>query len=151
MKRNFILTGIALCAVLCFTSCDENDKKPSKNNISGTWDIVDAVGVEWQENAGNTGAGTVIDTNDPDVDMIGETFMIEGSVITAFGDPYPFEYSDGVIVIDFGGDSESFNVEFDGSNTMIWTQDEPSAHSDYEENNPEQFLYYQKTFTLERQ
>jgi hypothetical protein len=151
MKRNFILTGIALCAVSCFTGCDDNDKKPSKNNIAGTWAIVDAVGVEWQENPGNTGAGTITNINDPDEDMIGETFVIEGSEITVFGDTYTFEYSDGVIVIDLGGEGESFNVEFDGSDTMIWTQDEPSAHSDYEENNPDQFLYYQKTFTLERQ
>jgi len=78
--------------------------------------------------------------------------VIIGTEITLFGDSYPCGFSDGVLTIDFGaGYPEIFNVEFDGSNTMIWTQDEPDAHIDYEENNPGQFLNYQKTFTLERQ
>lgn len=150
MKRNFIQLALTLGLVL-FIGCSDDEKKKS-NSIEGTWEIVDAVGVEWEEDAGNTGAGTVINTNDPDVDMIGETFVIAGSEITLFGDSYPFVYSDGVLTIDLGsGDTESFNVEFDGSETMLWSQDEPNAHSDYEENNPDQFLYYQKFFTLERQ
>ena len=149
MKKYTILLALVFGAVLFFASCSDDEKKPK--SISGTWEVADAVGVEWQENAGNTGAGTIINTNDPDIDMIGEVFEIDGSEITFFGDSYDFEYSDGVITIDFGGgDTESFNVEFDDSD-MIWTQDEPNAHSDYEENNPGQFLYYQKTFRLERQ
>lgn len=149
MKRKFFLSVITLTTTLFFTGCSDDEKK--SKSISGAWEVTEAVGVEWQENAGNTGAGTIINTNDPDEDMIGETFVIEGSEITFFGDTYGFEYSGGVITIDLGGgDMESFYVDFDGS-SMIWTQDEPSAHSDYEENNPGQFLYYQKTFTLERQ
>ena len=150
MKKKFILSVIALAVIAFFAGCSDDEKTP--NSIEGTWDVTDAIGVEWQENAGNTGAGTIINTNDPDVDMIGETIVIEGTEITLFGDSYPCGFSDGVLTIDFGaGYPETFNVEFDGSNTMVWTQDEPDAHIDYEENNPGQFLYYQKTFTLERQ
>jgi hypothetical protein len=147
MKTKFLVSMIVTACA--FAGCSDDDKK--NTGIQGEWDVIAAVGVEWQENAGNTGAGTVIDTNDPDVDMIGEMFTIEGDEITLFGDSFPFEYSDGVLTIDFGGgDTESFNVELSGTKTMYWTQDDPDEHSDYEENNPGQFLFYQKTFTLER-
>jgi hypothetical protein len=148
MRRNTL--SITLTAAMFLIGC--NDDEPKENSISGTWVVADAVGVEWQENAGNTGAGTIINTNDPDEDMINQTFLIEGTEITMFGDSYDFEYANGVITIDFGGgDTEAFNVEFDDSDTMLWTQDAPNAHSDYEEKNPGQFLFYQKSFTLERQ
>ena len=151
MKRKFILSGIALGVILFFTGCSDDEKKA--NSITGTWDVTDAAGVEWQENPGNTGAGTVINTNDPDPEFIGETFTIIGNEITigTFG-TFGYELSNGVITVNLGGgETEVWNVEFDGSDIMYWTQDEPTAHADYEENNPGQFLYYQKSFTLEKQ
>ena len=150
MKRNLTLSVLAFGAILFLTGCSDDDKKA--DSILGTWVVTEAVGVEWKENAGNTGAGTIINTNDPDEDMIDQTFVIEGSEISMFGDTYNFEFSNGLLTIDFGGgDTESFQVDFDGPDTMLWTQDAPTAHSDYEEKSPGQFLYYQKSFTLERQ
>lgn len=150
MKR-FILSMTTLGAIVFFTGCDDDDKK-KKNNIIGTWEITDATGIEWEEDEGLTGAGTIINTNDPDLDMIGEIFIVSSSTVEIFGDAYDYEFSDGKIMIDFGGDTETFNVEFDGANTMNWTQDEPTEHSDYEFNEGgENYRYYQKSFTLTKQ
>lgn len=151
MKKIFALLAIALGMVLFFTGCGEDDKKP-KSDISGTWDIVAAVGVEWEEDESENGDGTIINTNDPDEDMIGQTIKIEGAEITIFGDPYPFTYSDGVLTIDVGsGNPESFNVVITGSKTMEWSQDEPTKHVEYEYNpGGDNYLFYQKTWTLER-
>lgn len=142
--------AVAILMVL-FIGCSDDDKKQGKS-ISGTWEVVEAAGVEWEENAGNTGAGTIINTNDPDTDLVGQEFIIEGNEITFFGDSYAMEYSNGVLTVDLGdGNTESFNVEFSGSKTMLWTQDPPTAHADYEYNEGgDNYLYYQKSLILEK-
>jgi hypothetical protein len=153
MKKNIILSMITLGAILLFTGCSDDDKKKS-NSAVGEWLVTDAVGVEWQENPGNTGAGTITNTNDPDPEFIGETFTLTADKITlaTFG-TFDYELSGGVISVSIGGgDTEKWNVEFDGSNTMLWTQDEPNEHSDYEYNDQgDNYLFYQKSFTLEKQ
>lgn len=145
MKRKFILSGIALGVILFFTGCSDDEKKA--NSAVGTWLVTDAAGVEWEEGTG------VINTNDPDPEFIDETFTLTADEITigTFG-TFSYELADGVITVNIGGgETEVWNVEFDGSDIMYWTQDEPTTHADYEENNPGQFLYYQKSFTLEKQ
>lgn len=128
-----------------FAECSDDDKK-KPNRVNGSWLVTDAAGVEWEEGTG------IINTNDPDEEFIDATFTITATEITlgTMG-TFDYEFSNDVFSISIGGDTEVFNVEFDGSGTMYWTQDEPDEHSDYEENNPGQFLYYQKSFTLEKQ
>jgi hypothetical protein len=147
MKKYSILVAITLGSFLFFTGCSDDDEKKKENSAVGTWLVTDAAGVEWEEGTG------VINTNDPDPEFIGETFILTADEITlaTFG-TFDYELADGVITVSTGGgDTEVWNVEFDGSDIMYWTQDEPTTHADYEENNPGQFLYYQKSFTLERQ
>ncbi len=149
MKKNLVLFMIALGAILFFTGCGDDEKA---NSLSGTWLVTDAAGIEWQE-IGTTGVGEIINTNDPDPEFIDENFIFTANEITlaSFG-TFDYEFSSGVISVSIGGgDTEVWNVEFDGSSTMYWTQDEPTVHADYEENNPGQFLFYQKSFTLEKQ
>jgi hypothetical protein len=154
MKKKLLLFMIALGAIVFFTGCSDDEKKASSPSLTGTWDVTDAAGVEWEENVGNTGAGTVINTTDPDPEFIGETFIFTADEITfATLGTFEYDFTDGVISIDVGGgDIEVWNVEFDGSDTMYWTQDEPNEHSDYEYNaGGENYLFYQKSFTLELQ
>jgi hypothetical protein len=150
MKTRLVLT-VAIAAFIFF-GCSDDDKKKS-NSIDGTWNITDAIGVEWEEDESENGNGTVINTNNPDLDMIGEVLEINGTEIALFGGSYPFEYEGGVITIDFGGgETESFNVAFTDSNTMEWTQDEPTDHADYEYNDGgDNYLFYQKSWSLERE
>lgn len=144
MKKNFMFC-IAVGATLLFAGCNDDEKK---SKITGTWEVTDAMGVEWEEGEG------VINTNDPDEEFLGETVTITATQVTIadFG-TFDYELSGGVMTIDFGdGETEEFNIAFDDANTMLWSQDDPDDHSDYEYNEEgDNYLFYQKFLTLDRQ
>lgn len=145
------LTLSLFTLIVLFSNCSDDDNKKKSAGLKGSWEITEAVGVEWEEDEDLAGTGKVINTNDPDPDFMGEVFEISNSEIAIKGSDFAYEYSNGVLTLDMGGgESEVFNVVING-NSMLWTQDEPSQHSDYEYNDgSESYLYYQKSFTFEK-
>ncbi len=121
----------------------------SQSGIAGTWKIIVSQGVEWEQGVGIiTPLAAEPDLLNAKLVIVGTEATLTAADGTVFGSfPIAADATGMTVTLDGVG---LFNVsEYVGGVSMQWIQREPIA-ADYEENNPGQFLYFQKYWTLQK-
>jgi hypothetical protein len=151
MMKKIILSIIVFGAIIFLAGCgdDGEPKSTTLADLGGSWTITEAFGTEWQKGVGivtpkAADPGTV---NSIIVIGINPTVfqfynpLFAGTGITLSGDK---------VTIAVGSDVLEFTLKNKTATSMQWDQREPNTDSDYRENNPGQFLYFQKFWTLQK-
>lgn len=151
------LSSVALLIALSITwlsSCKKDDPAAivpaafSLTGIAGTWIINPSEGTEWEEGVGIiTPKAAEPDLLNGTIEIIGTEVKVKDSGGTLLG-AFPISADATNMKVTITGVG-TFNVSsYVSGVSMYWAQKEPTEHSEYEENNPGQFLYFQKFWTL---
>jgi hypothetical protein len=153
MKRAIsYITVLTLVSITVLLSCKKDDPAPavtfSQAALAGTWIINPSEGTEWQEGVGIvTPRAAEPDLLNATLEFVGTQVNIKDSGGVSFGTAaVTVNATDMEITLDGVGTFEVKN--FIAGVSMTMNQKEPSVHSDYEENNPGQFLAFQKFWGL---
>ena len=150
--KKVILSIIVLVAITFFAGCGDDDepKATTLADLGGSWTITEASGTEWQKGVGivtpkaadpGTVNNIVVIGLNPTVFQYYNPLLVGTGTIALSGDK---------VTVTVGSDVLEFTLKNKTATSMQWDQREPNTDSDYRENNPGQFLYFQKFWTLQK-
>jgi hypothetical protein len=145
-----LLTIVFLSGLI---SCKKDDPKPTAltlADLGGDWKITAAFGTEWKKGAG------IVTPKAADPDGVGLIVLIDPDkkifAITEAAGTVIFDGSIDLVAdrvtLTSGADALEFTLKDKTATGMQWDQREPNKDSDYSEQSPTNFLYFQKFWTL---